>query len=89
MLSSQHVYTHLILVILMQIHATFLTLPPPFRHRIIHISLMYDFRNQLRAIVNEWGIRRWNLGGVDGVCGAVFDKEGEEGVDGADEEDDY
>lgn len=68
----------------MQIHTTLLRLPPPLRHRIVHISLMYYLRNQLGSIVNERGIGRGNLGTVDSVCGAIFDEEGEEREDGAD-----
>lgn len=32
-------------------------------------------------VVDEGGIRSWNLGRVDGICGAIFDEESEQGVD--------
>lgn len=50
---------------------------------------MYDLRYKLRSLLDEWGIRRWYLGRMDRVGCAIFDEEGEEGEDGADEEDDY
>ena len=74
-------HTHLVLIVLMQVHAAFLRFPPPFWHGIIHIGLVYYLGNQLWAVINQRGIRRRYLCRVDRVCRAIFDQKGEEGVD--------
>ena len=78
------VSTHLILIILMHIDTALLRLPPPLRHRIINISLVYNLGNQLRAIVDQGGVWSGYFSGVDSVCGAVFDEKGQKSEDGAD-----
>ena len=82
-------YAHLVLVIFMQVHAAFLGLPPLLRHCIINVGLVDDLRNELRTGVDEWRIRGGYISWVDCVCRSVFDKEGEEGEDGANQEGDY
>jgi len=71
-----------------QVHTTLLSFPPPFRHGVVHISLVYDLWYELRPLVDKWGVGRWDLSRVDGVGSAIFDQEGEECKDGADEEED-
>ena len=81
--------THLVLVILMQIHTALLCLPPSLGHGVVDIGLMNDLGDELRPVVYSWRIRWRNLGTVNGVGGAVFDEQSEKSEDGADEEDDY
>ena len=84
-----HMVTYPVLIILMQFHTAFLRLPPSLGHSIIDIGLMDNLGDELGPVVNSWGIRRRNLGTVNGVGGTVFDEKSKEGEDGADEEDDY
>lgn len=81
--------THVILVILVQIHTTLLCLPPSLRHSVIDIGLVNDLRYKLRSVVDAWRIRGGDVSTVNGVGGAVFDKKSEESEDGADKEDSY
>ena len=84
-----HMQTHLVLVILMQIHTALLCLPPSLRHGVVDVGLVNDLGDELRPVVDAWGVRGRDVGAVDGVGGAVFDEEGEEGEYGADEDDYY
>lgn len=84
-----HLRTHLVLIIRMQIYATFLSLPPSLGHGVIDIGLVNDLGYELRPVVNAWRIRGRDLGTVNGVGGAIFDEESEESEDGADEKDYY
>ena len=81
--------THPVLIILMQIHAALLRLPPLLGHPVVDIGLVNNLRYELRSVIDAWGIRGRDLGTVNGVGGAIFNEEGEECEDGADEEDDY
>lgn len=81
--------THLVLIILMQVHAALLGLPPSLGHSVVDIGLVNDLRYELRPVVDSWRIRGRDLGTVNGVGRAIFDEKSEEGEDGADEEDDY
>ena len=78
--------THLVLIILMQIHTALLSLPPSLRHGVVDVGLVNDLGDELRPVVDAWGIWGRDVGAVDGVGGAVFDEEGEEGEDGANED---
>jgi len=49
---------------------------------------VYDLWYKLRPFVDERRIGRGDFGRVDRVGSAIFDQEGEEGEDGADEEED-
>ena len=80
---------HLVLIILMQIHAALLCLPPSYGHRVIHIGLVNDLRYELGPVIDSWRIRGRDLCTVDGVGGAVFDEKGQESENGTDEKDDY
>ena len=73
----------------MQIQTAFLCLTPMLRHALIDIRLVYDLRDQLRPIVDQRRIGRRDLGRVDGVGRSIFDEEGEQREDGADQEDHY
>ena len=73
----------------MQIHAALLRFPPSLRHSVIDISLVNNLGDELRPVVDSGRIRGRYLGTVNGVGGAVFDKESEESEDGADEEENY
>lgn len=55
---------------------------------IIDIRLVYYLRDQLRPFIDQRRIGRWQVGGVDGIGGSVFDQKSEEGEDGADEKED-
>lgn len=77
--------THLVLIILVQIHAALLRLPPSLGHIIIDVCLVNDLGYELGPVVNSWRIRGRDLGTVNGVGRAVFDEEGQESEDGADE----
>lgn len=81
--------THLVLVVLMQIHTARLRLPPSLRHRVVDIGLVNDLGYELGQIINPWRSRGRDLGTVNGVGGAVLDQQGQESEDGTDEKDDY
>ena len=85
---SSHSATYPIFIILMQIDTASLRLPPLLRYTFIYIRLVYDFRDELRAVVYQGGIGSRNLEAVDCVGSAVFDEEGKEGEDLTDQEDD-
>lgn len=72
----------------MQIDTALLGLPPMFWHALIDICLVYYLGNVLGHIVNQRRVRSWNLGAMDCVCGAIFDKEGKEVGDTVEKEDD-
>ena len=55
-------------------------------HAVVYICLVYDFGDQLRSIIDQRRVGRRDLGRVYGVGGPVFDEQGEEGEDGADQE---
>ena len=80
--------TDLVFVIRVQLDTRHLRFPPVLGHAVVDVGLMYDFGNQLRHSVDQRGIRRRDFGAVDGVGGAIFNEEGEEGEDAADEEGD-
>lgn len=74
----------------MQIDTALLRFTPMLRHAVIGIRLVYQLGDELGPVVDEGGIGRGDLGAMDGVGGGIFDKEGEQGEDGAyEEEDDY
>lgn len=73
----------------MQIHTALLCFPPFLRHIVVDVGLVNDLGYELGPVINAWGIRGRNLGTVNGVGGTVFDEEGEESEDGADEKDNY
>lgn len=81
--------THLVLIILMQIQAALLRLPPSLGHGFIDVGLVDDLGYELRPVVNAGRIRGRDLCAVNGVGGAIFEEKGEESEDGTDEEDDY
>ena len=81
--------THLVLIVLMQIHTALLRLPPSLRHRVVNIGLVNDLGYELRQVINPWRSRGRDLGTVNGVGGAVLDQKGQESEDGTDEKDDY
>lgn len=76
--------THLVLVILMQIQAALLRLPPSLGHGVIDVGLVDDLGYELGPVVNAGRIRGRNLCAVNGVGGAVFEEKGEESEDGTD-----
>ena len=84
-----HMRTHVVFVVLMQVHAALLGLPPPLRHIFVDVGLVNNLGYELGAVVNSWGIRGRDVGTMNGVGGAVFDEKGQESKDGTDEEDDY
>lgn len=72
----------------MQLDTRPLRLPPVLGHAVVDVGLVDDFRDQLGQIVDQRGIGGGDLRAVDGVGGAIFNQEGEEGEDAADEEGD-
>ena len=84
-----HVQTHIVFIVLMQVHAALLGLPPSLRYIFVDIGLVDDLGYELRAVVDSWRIRGRDVRTMNGVGGAVFDKKCQESKDGADEEDDY
>ena len=81
--------THLVLVLLMQIHAALLCFPPSFGHSIVDVGLVDDLGYELRAVIDSWRIGGRDLCAVDGVGGAVFDKKGKECENRTDQKDNY
>ena len=84
-----HVRTHIVFVVLMQVHAALLGLPPSLRYIFVDIGLVNDLGYELGAVVDSWRIRGRDVGTMNGVGGAVFDEKSQESKDGTDEEDDY
>ena len=80
---------YLVLVVFVEVNAALLGLPPVLRHTVIYIGLVNDFRYELRTAFDQWRVWGRNFGRVYGVCRAIFDKKGEKGEDGADQEDYY
>lgn len=85
----EHMETHLVLIIFMQIDAALLGFSPSLGYSIINVGLVNDFRYELGPFVNAWRIRGWDLGTMNGVGSAVFDEQSKESEDGAYEEDYY
>ena len=73
----------------MKVDARLLPGLPLHRYTLIDIRLMYDLGNQLRLIINEIAARRRDFRSRDGICGAVFEEEGDERAEGVEEEADY
>ena len=72
----------------MYVYTAPLCLPPLLGHGVIDIGLVYDFGDQLWAVLDERGIGSRYFGGMNSVGGAIFNEEGEEGEDGTEQEDD-
>lgn len=85
---TAHMSTDLVFVIRVQLDTRHLRFPPVLGHAVVDVGLMYDFGDQLRHSVDQRGVRSGDFGAVDGVGGAIFNEEGEEGEDAADEEGD-
>jgi hypothetical protein len=84
-----HMKTHLVLIVLVQVDAALLRFSPPLWYSVIDIGLVNDFGDELGPLVNAWRIRGRDLGAVNGVGRAVLDEQSKEGEDGAYEEDYY
>ena len=78
--------TDLVFVILVQFDTRTLRFSPVLGHAVVDIGLMYYFRNQPGHVVDEGRIGSGNFRAVNGVGRAIFDQEGEEGEDTANEE---
>ena len=84
-----HVRTHIVFIVLMQVDAALLGLPPSLGYIFVDVGLVDDLGYELGAVVDAWGIRGRDVGTMNGVGGAVFDEKSQESKDGTDEEDDY
>lgn len=80
---------NLVLVVLMQVDTAPLGLSPLPWHAVVNVCLVYNLWNQLWPAVDQGRVRGGKLGAVDGIVGAIFDQERQEGEDAADEEGDY
>lgn len=70
----------------MQIDATLLRLAPDGRDSLILVGLVNDFRNDLRPLLDQTGVGRWEFGAVDGVGRGIFDQQRQQCEDTANEE---
>ena len=59
---------YFVLVVLMQVDATPLCLPPVFWNALVDVGLVYYLRYQLWQIVDQGRIRCGNLGAVYSIC---------------------
>ena len=80
--------THPVFIILVQIQAALLGLPPSLGHSVINIGLVNDLGYALRQVIDSWRIRGRDLCTVDGVGGAILDEKGQESENRTNEKDD-
>lgn len=80
--------THPVFIILVQIQAALLRLPPSLGHSFINIGLVNDLGYALRSVIDSWRIRGGDLCTVNGVGGAILDEKGQESEDRTNEKDD-
>ena len=80
--------TDLIFIICVQIDTALLRLAPVLWYAVVDIGLMNDLGDQLRPVFNQWAVGCRDLGAVNGIGRAIFDEEGKESVDRAEQEDD-
>lgn len=51
------------------------------RDGVVDVRLVYDFRYELRHVVDQGGIRSGDLGAVDCTSRTIFDEQAEKGED--------
>lgn len=73
----------------MEIQTALLPCLPSLRNALIDVGLMYNLGNKLFPPVDQLRRRSGNLCTRDGICGAIFKEESNEGAAGVDEESDY
>ena len=59
---------YFVLVVLVQVDATLLRVPPVFWNTLVDVGLMYYLWYQLWQIVDQGGIRCGDLGAVYSIC---------------------
>ena len=77
---------YLVFVVFMKVNTRLLPLLPLHWDTRIDICLMNDLGDQLRPIIDEIRTWRWDLRSRNGVCGAVFEEEGDECAECVEEE---
>lgn len=70
----------------MQINTALLSVLPLRGDRRIDIGLMYDLRDQLRAILDHIAPRRGDLRSVNCICGAGLEEQRDQGAEGVQQE---
>lgn len=72
----------------MEVDAALLSCYPVFWDGLVLVCLVDDLGDDLGPEVYEGGVRGRDVRAADGVCRGIFEEEGEEGEDRADEEGD-
>ena len=70
-----------VLVVRVKVQAGLLRRTPSGGYCRIDVSLMDDFRYDLRRRILQGRVRSWQFGAVDGVCRSIFEEEANKSED--------
>ena len=69
---------YLVLIVRVQLDAALLGFLPMARYRVVLVGLMYDLWDKLRSRIDHRRVWCRQLCPVDGICGGIFEEQGEE-----------